>query len=72
MGCGVEGGEAAAVREGVERCFAGRGGLEGGVWELVEAVRAGGRGEVEVGVEVWERSAGMHEARGGGRRTVVR
>ena len=39
MGCGVEGGEAAAVREGVERCFGGRGGLEGGVGELTVVVR---------------------------------
>ena len=38
MGCGVEGGEAAAVGEGVERCFGGRGGLEGGVGEATQNV----------------------------------
>ena len=69
MGCGVEGGEAAAVREGVERCFGGRAGSEGAVGELTGVVRAGERREVEVRVEVRERNAGMHEARGGGRRT---
>ena len=71
MGCGVEGEKEAAVREGVDRCFGGRGGLERGVGELTGVVVAGGQREVEVGVEVQERSAGMHEARGGARRTVV-
>ena len=71
MGCGVEGGEAAAGREGVERCFGGRAGSEGAVGELTGVVRAGERREVEVRVEVRERRAGMYEARGGGRRTVV-